>query len=74
MTTTSTLLAAGLPALGTMLVIAATALVLGLGALWLSRRHSRREHTPPAATDDHQDPPVPDPPSGRPENPHGRLG
>ena len=67
------LLAAGLPALGTMLVIAATALVLGLGALWLSRRHTRREQRrlplPPTTT---RTPPVPDPPSGRPENPHGR--
>ncbi|WP_111766701.1 hypothetical protein [Nakamurella deserti] len=35
--------AAGVPALGTMLVIAVLALVLGLAALWLARRHTRRE-------------------------------
>ena len=40
---TDTVVMAGLPALGTMLTIAIVALVLGLGALWLSRRHTRRE-------------------------------
>ncbi len=40
---TDTVVAAGLPALGTMLTIAIVALVLGLGALWLSRRHHDRE-------------------------------
>lgn len=36
-------LAAGIPALGTMLVIAGVALLLGVVALWLARRHTRRE-------------------------------
>lgn len=35
--------AAGVPALGLMLIIAGVALILGLGALWLSRRHTHRE-------------------------------
>lgn len=41
--TSSVVVQAGIPALGTMLVIAAIALVLGLIALQLSRRHTRRE-------------------------------
>jgi hypothetical protein len=41
--TTPVVIAAGLPALGTMLFIAGVALVLGLVALWLSRRHTDRE-------------------------------
>lgn len=40
---------AGIPALGTMLVIAGVALVLGLLALWLSRRHTHREAARDAA-------------------------
>ncbi len=41
---------AGVPALGTMLVIAVAALVLGLLALWLSGRRTRREQAQPAET------------------------
>lgn len=56
---TDTVVMAGLPALGTMLTIAIVALVLGLGALWLSRRHTRREAE--QQPDD----------SGRPDEPRG---
>ncbi|MEO5834358.1 MAG: hypothetical protein ABJA16_06260 [Nakamurella sp.] len=56
--TTPLVVQAGIPALGTMLVIAGVALVLGLVALWLSRRHTRREAARQSPADG-DDPPRP---------------
>lgn len=54
---TPTVVEAGVPALGVMLVIAVLALVLGILALWLSRRHTRRD----ATRAEQGRPPPPDP-------------
>ncbi len=61
---------AGVPALGTMLAIAGIALVLGLVALWLARRHSRTEHRAHSGREvgrptpgDRSGPPPPPPPT-----------